>query len=155
MDLVRAVRSAELSRLVELRGEGRSMDACNRFGESVMHMACRRGAAPMVKFLIADCGLSVRISDDFGRTPLHDACWTANPSFDVVTMLLNSDRHLVSVADSRACLPLSYVHEDHWCAWCKFLLDHKDTWWHRNEVKEWGGYLDATRRSLIDDTEKG
>jgi hypothetical protein len=47
------------------------MDACNRFGESVLHMACRRGATPMVAFLMADCGLQVNISDDFGRTPLH------------------------------------------------------------------------------------
>jgi hypothetical protein len=71
MEIVRAVRSSELERLHELKREGRSMDACNRFGESVLHMACRRGATPMVAFLMADCGLQVNISDDFGRTPLH------------------------------------------------------------------------------------
>ena len=71
------------------------MDACNRFGESVLHMACRRGSADMVSFFMADCALPVNISDDFGRTPLHDACWTPAPCFDVVGLLLDADRHLV------------------------------------------------------------
>lgn len=119
------------------------MDACNRFGESVMHVACRRSCAPMVSpcltlrccereaqrtcfpyaaaaspfifpfspssavswflclhfslifclclfhfqvnFFIDECGMKVNTSDDFGRTPLHDACWTAEPNFEVVS----------------------------------------------------------------------
>jgi hypothetical protein len=37
----------------------------------------------MVSYLLEECKLCVNISDDFGRTPLHDACWTAEPNFEV------------------------------------------------------------------------
>jgi len=43
MDLVRSVRSGQLERIVEIRSAGKNLDACNRFGESILHMACRRG----------------------------------------------------------------------------------------------------------------
>lgn len=81
MEIVRAVRSSELERLGELKREGRSMDACNRFGESVLHMACRRGSTEMVQFLTHECDLGVNISDDFGRTPLHGTMSTRSVFF--------------------------------------------------------------------------
>lgn len=147
MEIVRAVRSSELGRLVELRAEGKSMDACNRFGESVLHMACRRGAAPTVRFLLDDCGLPVNISDDFGRTPMHDACWTATPSFEVVAQLLDRDRHLVLVADSRASLPMTYIHEEQWGDWCAFLFDRRNAWWAAATHASWNDHLRRSRAS--------
>jgi len=123
------------------------MDACNRFGESVLHMACR-GAGTLVPYLLQECGLAVNISDDFGRTPLHDACWKAEPNFEVVKLLLTADRHLVAVADSRDSLPLSYVPEDHWAVWCTFLLGHCHLFWAAEEVEEWDQHLSASRNSL-------
>ena len=129
MELVRAVRSSQLERLIALKGAGRAIDACNRFGESIIHMACRRGAPDMVRFLVTSGGLSVNISDDFGRTPLHDACWTATPSFEVIKIILDINRYMVILCDSRSSLPLSYIHEDHWGAWCEFIMQNKDKYW--------------------------
>ena len=83
----------------------------------------------MVDFLVTNGGLSVNISDDFGRTPLHDACWTATPSFEVVKIILEINRYMVILCDSRKSLPLSYIHEDHWGSWCEFIMQHKDKYW--------------------------
>ena len=62
------------------------MTACNRFGESIVHMACRRADFEVVDFLLENIG-DVWGVDDFGRTPLHDACWRPEPRFDIVTCL--------------------------------------------------------------------
>merc|ERR1712183_78962 len=53
----------------------------NRFGESLLHLACRRGRTDMVRFLVVEMGSPPRdvleTMDDCHKTPLHDACWTA------------------------------------------------------------------------------
>ena len=43
LELVRAVRGGNIEKLREIKAGGVSLDACNRFGESVLHMTCRRG----------------------------------------------------------------------------------------------------------------
>merc|ERR1711988_1097628 len=122
--MVNAVRNKDLETLKALQRDGRTMDASNKFGESVMHMACRRGANNILEFLLKS-GVDINRSDDYGRTPLHDACWTSTPNFDIVRLLLDSNRVLVAVADSRGALPLSYIPQDHWPEWCSFLFRQK------------------------------
>ncbi|CAM9492475.1 unnamed protein product, partial [Sphacelaria rigidula] len=58
--------------LEQLARAGVDMGASNRFGESVVHLATRRGSAPVLQFLLAHGG-SLHICDDYGKTPLHDA----------------------------------------------------------------------------------
>lgn len=147
MELVRAIRSSKLERLLELQHQGASMDACNRFGESVLHMACRRGANSILTFLLNQ-GLPVNVSDDFGRTPLHDACWTAAANFDIVAQLLNKNRYLPIVSDARGALPLAYIHEDYWAVWCQFLHGRKHIWWHPKASEDWDRHLARNRDSL-------
>lgn len=84
------------------------------------------GDSEILNFLLEDGEVTVLRSDDFGRTPLHDACWTVEPNFDVAACLLGKDRHLINVADSRKSLPLNYVNAEHWPAWCTFLHSVKD-----------------------------
>merc|ERR1711968_350647 len=105
-----------------------------------MGMACRRGSTELLDFLL-QIGSAVERSDDFGRTPLHDACWTASPNFDVVKLLLDKSRYLVCVADSRKSLPLTYVHQEHWAAWCRFLWQQKEVWWHPGASDDWNDHL--------------
>ena len=79
----------------------------------------------MVRFLL-DEGVSVRLRDDYGRTPLHDALWTQEPEFDLVELLVRVCPDLLLITDKRGFTPLSYVRRDHWIPWCQFLDDHKD-----------------------------
>lgn len=129
LELVRAVRARDLAALARMHARGRTMDACNKFGESILHCACRRSHLPTIAFLLA-AGARLTVSDDFGRTPLHDTCWTADkPCFEVVRMLLDRDLGLLRVSDRRGSTPLAYVRRDHWGWWCAFFEHQKETYW--------------------------
>lgn len=56
---------------------GLSPSPCNAYGESLVHLICRRGDADMLQVML-DMGTDIAVADDFGRTLLHDACWAAN-----------------------------------------------------------------------------
>jgi len=73
MEAVQAIRTKDVGKLRSLLQEGKSMDACNRFGESLIHMTCRRGDIDVVRFMTEEAGVQVNVRDDFGRLPLHDA----------------------------------------------------------------------------------
>jgi len=127
-ELVGAVRSSDLTKLKSLRDIGRSMTACNRFGESIVHMACRRADFEVVDYLLENAGGEWGV-DDFGRTPLHDACWRPEPRFDIVTCVLDKNLHLLRVLDVRGANPLNYVREEHWTQWCAYLFHQKERYW--------------------------
>lgn len=91
-------------------------------------MACRRAGKEIVQFLISN-GADLSIVDDFGRTPLHDACWRPEPRFDVVTMILDSNPELIRFADLRGSIALNYVREEHWVQWCAYLFNQLEKYW--------------------------
>jgi len=74
-DIVQAIRKGDVEMLRDLLSKGKCMQACNKFGESLVHMACRRGFSDVVSFLLHEAKVSLRVKDDYGRTPFHDACW--------------------------------------------------------------------------------
>lgn len=104
------------------------MSACNRFSESIVHMACRRSSKEVVEFLL-EHGADIELIDDFGRTPLHDACWRPEPQFDVVTMICDRNLDLLRYSDLRGSIPLNYVREEHWVQWCGFLFNQIEKYW--------------------------
>ena len=53
--------------------------------------------------------VSIRVRDEGGRTPLHDAAWTDRPNFDLVKIILKDSPELMFVKDDRRYSPLSYV----------------------------------------------
>ena len=55
--VVDAIRSNNIEQLRAFHKEGKSMNACNRFGESLLHMCCRRGDTELVKFLVEEIGV--------------------------------------------------------------------------------------------------
>ena len=63
-------------------------NACNEFDDLIVHAAYHHVDSPMIVTLL-EAESSVLITDDFGRTPLHDACWTSTPSFDTIRLLLD------------------------------------------------------------------
>lgn len=116
--------------LERMRASGRRMDACNKFGDSVLHMACRRGRVGALRYFLRVCGPGgVVLSDDFGRTVMHDACWTASPRFDVASSVLDVDTRLLRMVDSRGSSPLQYVPQDQWALWCAFFESRKEIYW--------------------------
>ncbi len=114
-----------------------SMSACNRYSESVLHMACRRSSYETIRFML-DKVDTLLLVDDFGRTPLHDACWRPEPHFAIVALLLDVNFDLLRCKDKRGSTPLDYVRKDHWPYWCAFLDCQKDKYWARrsNSVQE-------------------
>jgi ankyrin repeat protein len=126
MDVSRAVRTCDLDRMRQLLKEGKSFDACNKFSESLIHMACRRGDVRVVKFLIEEARVRLDVRDDFGRTILHDACWTGQPHFDVMDLLI----HVVPpefwvLEDKRGHVPFDYVRRYHWGPWLGYLRSRR------------------------------
>lgn len=128
VELTKAIRSSETATVRLLLEKGLHPNACNKFGESIVHAACRRGDHSMLRTLI-EAGSSVQVTDDFGRTPLHDACWTSTPNFDTIRLLLDQDKWLLSLMDCRGSTPLKYVRKAHWALWLGFLGAIADQYW--------------------------
>ena len=126
--LVKLVRANDVKKLRTVMQAGISPNPCNAYGESLVHMVCRRGDHELLKMLL-DCGTSIQVSDDYGRTPLHDACWAAKPSFETVELIAAKDITLFHMTDSRGAVPLSYVRREHWPLWIDFFEAKKDEWW--------------------------
>jgi hypothetical protein len=108
------------------------MDACNRHGESIVHISCRRGQADTLRFLLRNGG-RVHMCDDLGRTPLHDACWAKAPVFDCISTIMDRDPSLIRVVDCRGASPLAYIRREHWPVWRHFFDSKKDTYWKPRE----------------------
>lgn len=126
-DAIAAVRSSDLSALRQLHADGQTLRCCNRFGESLLHVACRRSNSEVVSFLLHEANVSPRIKDDYGRTPLHDACWRGNPEYDIVELLLKVEPRLAFVPDVRGHKPFQYARKEHWGGWKDFLNEKRDT----------------------------
>ena len=124
IDVVAAVRENDLDAVKNMFMEGRSLLCCNRFGESLLHMACRRGYVPITRLILINAEGSVRITDDCGRTPLHDACWSQKCQKTIVEMILERDPCLLFVGDKRGHTPFAYARKEHWSIWRELL--HKN-----------------------------
>lgn len=126
MKLVAACRENDVDTVKALVSlDGQSAECCNRFGESLLHMACRRGFKDMVDYFLTDIKLSVRICDDCGRTPLHDACWNPHPQLEILQWLIEKDPCLLLLADKRGSTPFQYARPQDWPTWRQFLLDNR------------------------------
>ena len=130
-EVVKAITDSDLNTLKQ-----HNLQCCNRFGESALHLACRRGLSCVVKLMIND--VSVRCRDDCGRTPLHDACWSALPDWEIIDLLISRDPTLLFLADKRGFTPLQYARKEHWPSWRHFLFDRIDCFRiHVHELKKY------------------
>ena len=129
LHLIESAKENKIQSVKEMIDCGLSPNPSNNFGESLVHMLCRRGYTDMLLFLISEFNCAVQIADDYGRTPAHDAAWAPTPNFEIVKMLLDCDPHLLYIADARGSLPLSYVQRKHWGVWIEFLNSVKDQYW--------------------------
>lgn len=100
---------------------GLSPNACNQHSESLLHTTCRHSKLELFQILM-DFNVDVQQTDDYGRTPLHDACWAANPCFAIAKSLLQKDAAMMFIHDARGSVPLSYVTKKNWGMWNYFLM---------------------------------
>ena len=119
---VQAIRYNDMDKLREMLREGKSFNACNRFGESLIHMVCRRGNIEIARFLIKEACVDVNVKDDFGRTPMHDACWTSKPNVAIMDLLLDHvSPEMLLAEDVRGHTPFNYARKEHYEEWTQYL----------------------------------
>ena len=128
--IVDMIREGNTEAVQEVLKLGLSPNACNIHGESIVHNVCRRSDIRMLDVLL-QAGCDIQVSDDNGRTPLHDACWAPEPNFPLIEKLLERDKQMLYMMDSRGHLPLSYTRKHHWSEWLQFLQSKKDDYWPR------------------------
>jgi hypothetical protein len=124
-EVVAAVRNNDLDELKQLHQNGQAMNCFNRFGESLLNSACRRGMEEIVRYLFDQPDISIRTSDDCGRTPLHDTCWNPTPQLTICKWILEKEPALFFAKDRRGCSAFQYARKEHWPIWRKFLLDNR------------------------------
>jgi hypothetical protein len=110
---------------------GLSPNPCNTHSESLLHTVCRRALNASLRVLI-DCGTELRVCDDYGRTPLHDAMWCSEPApatVDTIMRHTETSWYLFHMLDSRGSTPLGYIRREHWAEWIQYLEARKDEYW--------------------------
>lgn len=125
-EIAQATRLGDLNVLRSRHQRGGLLLACNRFRETTVHTVCRRGHAHVLRYLVTSTDVPVQVVDDLGRNPLHDACWTHKPNFDLIKIIIEMCPDLLYISDNRGFTPLSYVAKPSWGKWNKFLEDNQD-----------------------------
>jgi Ankyrin repeat len=121
LEVLQAIRESDLPKLRQYHAQGRPLKCSNRFGESLLHLACRKALLEVVDFLINEIQVPVCVKDDMGRTPLADAFWTINVNTHLVDILVSKCPDLLWIADRRGHTPLSYARREHWHQWNEYL----------------------------------
>lgn len=118
VDVTKAIRNRDLSQLRVMLLQGYSFDCCNRNGEYLIHLACRRADVATVEFLLSQARVNPNVRDLQGRSILHDAFWRPRADPELVAYLLEwvDPRHLLA-KDDRGFVPLDYVRGDDWRLW--------------------------------------
>jgi Ankyrin repeats (3 copies) len=125
MVAVQAIRSGDVEKLRALHAtEGRTMNSCNQFRESLFHLACRRGDVAVVRFMLHDARVRVTVRDDYGRSAVHDAFWTVKPNLDVLDELVRVvPLEMLLMEDVRGHTPFQYARAEFHPVWEQFLRD--------------------------------
>jgi hypothetical protein len=126
LDVLKAIREGDLEQLRTYHQQGRPLKCSNRFGESLLHLACRKSMVPVVDFLVNEAGVPLNVVDDKGRNPLHDAFWTCEPSHELVDLIIKGCPDLLLISDKRGHTPLAYARRSHWATWVNYLKERSD-----------------------------
>ena len=127
-NVVNAIRSRDVDRLRELlNDQDQCFDVCNINGEYLIHLACRRGDLETIKFLVLEAGVDVHVTDNLGRSILHDACWRPELETEILRFLLQVvDPTYLVTEDVRGHTPLDYTRHCEWPSWNSFLSMNRD-----------------------------
>jgi hypothetical protein len=126
MEAFQAISRNNISKLRELLADGKSFDACNLNGETLLHLACRRGDLNTVKFMLEEACVQPDVCDDMGRTILHDLCWRPAPNLEIMATLIRTISPYTLIAkDRRGHTPFDYARREHWGVWLSFLRENQ------------------------------
>ena len=128
LEVTQAVRAMDMGLLEQFQqdypestvDEQSLWNACNAHGESLMHVAARRSNLELLVFCLQHGG-SLHLRDDYHKNPLHDACWTRDPNFACLQILLEAAPELLFCKDKRGFTPLQYIPAACYPAWNAFL----------------------------------
>jgi len=152
LDLAREGNDKELIRTVKKNGtlclfqyaSSRGDD-----GETLIHIICRYCRKPdTLRIFLEETGVDIRVADEYGRTPLHYACWRGDkdssnlePCFQMIDDIMTS-REMVNMflySDIHGSVPLSYVPRHHWGKWIQYLSSKKDIWFKPKKTNDTTG----------------
>ena len=120
-ELEQAIRDEDYTKLRAMIKSGKILQTCNKHGESIVHLSCRRSSDELLRFLMKEGDVIVRIRDDCGRSPLHDTCWSYNDRFDIFKTLVENSPELLFIKDFRGFAPFDYIPKPKWGEWRSFL----------------------------------
>lgn len=126
LTIMEAVRRDNSQTIRNMFESGCDLQCANKWGETILHAVARYGRLDILKFLVEEAGVSMRVCCDGGRTILHDGCWTVNPSWECISYILKSFPDLLYIADKRGSTPLDYAPKDAWIDWKLFLEANQD-----------------------------
>jgi Ankyrin repeats (3 copies) len=126
LELMTAVRHDDLATIRKLHAAGHNLQCSNRFQESLLHTVARRGRFDILKFLVNDAGVSMRVCCDQGRTMMHDAAWSETPNYECIADILEKNPDFLLISDKRGFTPLEYAPKSSWGGWNKFLSSNKE-----------------------------
>jgi Ankyrin repeat len=136
MEIVTAVRTNDIERLRSILSQNQPRRnvlsrACNRNGESLLHLACRRSSLDTIAFLVQEAQVDVTMVDDLGRTCLHDVCWRPNveEALEIASFLVQEvpqqlTTRILHRTDLRGHVCWDYVRREHWTVWRAFMHQH-------------------------------
>lgn len=137
-DFINAIKSNNVKMVKSMLESGVGhVDAKNKYGHSVLHCACRHGFISIIQLLVKG-GATCLMSDECGKTPLHDACWSMSPDFEMFKSILVYKREnlsLLRAKDRLNATPLDYVRPENHKKWCDFLWNQRDVFWPLYETK--------------------
>jgi hypothetical protein len=135
--IVLQVHYSQGTGLHEVLSCGISPDACNKYGESLLHRVCKAGNSKLLNVFL-EHGASVQFANDYGRTPLHEVCSATRPCFDAFEQVLKRDLHLIFLTDVRGATALSYIRKEHYDPWIRRLEEMLDKYWPRLRISDKG-----------------
>jgi Ankyrin repeats (3 copies) len=124
-ELLTAVRQGDLATIQQMNEQGLNLQCRNRFNETIVHTAARRGEFAILQYLVEQANVSPKVCCDTGRTPLHDAAWSSEPDFDTITLLLKDCPDFLGLKDARNCTPFDYIPQVAFEKWNQYLQEHR------------------------------
>jgi ankyrin repeat protein len=125
MEKITAIRENNLEKLRFILENGGNFNACNRNGETILHLACRRGNLDVVRFLVDEAQVEIEVQDDLGRSVLHDICWRPYPDFELMEFIMGKvPPAFLLTEDRRGHTCFDYCRKQDWNQWNRFLHKH-------------------------------
>lgn len=123
---LRQGRRAEFYAL--LAAPGSSCTAANSCGHTLLHCAARMGDVEVARFLV-EGGADPALTDESGKTALHDACWSVELNPAMLILLADGDPRLFCATDRFNATPLEYCHPGMHKEMCHFVTSMQPHWW--------------------------